>query len=155
MNRIFVRVVCIVLCLSMAVGFAGCTQETDEMVKKALNAIAENEQIQQWLSEHDLSTLSEEAITKFKNSIPVLKEFLAREDVQEKFRTVALPMIKEFLSYGLESMRLKAETLANIVRIFAPELTSAVDAIFETAPEVTEPTGTSEIPETTLAPSEG
>ena len=78
-----------------------------------------------------------------KDSIPALKEFLSREDVKEKFRTVALPMIKEFLNYGLESMRLKAEMLGNIIRIFAPELTSAVDEIFATAPEA------SEVPETT------
>lgn len=149
MNRTLVRIVCIVLCLSMVMGFAGCSEEADAVVKSALNAIAENEKIQSWLAEHDLSTLTEDAITKFKESIPVLKEFLAREDVQEKFRTVALPMIKEFLNYGIESMRLKAETLANIVRIFAPELTSAVDELFETAPEVTE------ITETTLVTGEG
>ena len=77
-------------------------------------------------------------------SIPALKEFLAREDVKEKFETVGLPMIKEFLNYNIESWRLKAETLGNIIRIFAPELSSAVDEIFATAPVSSEPT---EIPE--------
>lgn len=143
MNRTFVRIVCIILCLAMIPGFAGCTAETDALVKKALTAIAENEQLQAFFAEHDVASLTQDAIQKLKDSIPALKEFLSREDVKEKFRTVALPMIKEFLNYGLESMRLKAEMLGNIIRIFAPELTSAVDEIFATAPEA------SEVPETT------
>lgn len=138
MKRPFLRAVCLILCLSMALGFTGCAAEGDELVRKTLESIAENEKIQEWLDTHDLATLSEEAITKFKESIPLLKEFLAREDVQEKFRTVGLPLIKEFLNYGVETMRLKAETLGNIIRIFAPELTEAVDEIFATAPAVTE-----------------
>ena len=137
MNRSFVRVLCLVLCMSMALGFAGCADQGEAIVKKALESIAENEKIQEWMDSHDLATLSEEAVTKFKESIPVLKEFLAREDVKEKFETVGLPMIKEFLNYNIESWRLKAETLGNIIRIFAPELTAQVDAIFETAPTET------------------
>lgn len=143
MNRTLVRVMCIVLCLAMIPGIVGCTPETDALVEKALTAIAENETLQAFFAEHDIATLTQDAIGKLKDSIPALKEFLSREDVQEKLRTVALPMIKEFLNYGLESMRLKAETLANIVRLFAPELTAAVDEIFATAPEA------SEVPETT------
>ena len=138
MNRTFLRVVCLALCLSLTLGFTGCAAEGDAVVKKALESIAENEKIQTWMEEHDLATVSEEAITKFKESIPALKEFLSREDVQEKFKTVGLPLIEELLSYGVETMRLKAETLGNIIRIFAPELKDAVDAIFETAQEVTE-----------------
>ena len=65
----------------------------------------------------------------------ILKNLRLKADVQEKFKTVGLPLIKEFLSYRLESMRLKAETLAKIICIFAPELEPAVDAIFETAPK--------------------
>lgn len=137
MNRNLVRVLCLVLCMSMALGFAGCADQGEAIVKKALESIAENEKIQEWMDSHDLATLSEEAVTKFKESIPALKEFLAREDVKEKFETVGLPMIKEFLNYNIESWRLKAETLGNIIRIFAPELTAQVDAIFETAPTET------------------
>ena len=140
MNRNLVRVLCLVLCMSMALGFAGCAEQRDALVEKALTAIAENEKIQEWMETHDLATLSEEAVTKFKESIPALKEFLAREDVKEKFETVGLPMIREFLNYNIESWRLKAETLGNIIRIFAPELTAQVDAIFETAPVPTETT---------------
>ena len=137
MNRNLIRVLCLVLCMSMALGFAGCADQGEAIVKKALESIAENEKIQEWMDSHDLATLSEEAVTKFKESIPALKEFLAREDVKEKFETVGLPMIKEFLNYNIESWRLKAETLGNIIRIFAPELTAQVDAIFETAPTET------------------
>lgn len=144
MNRTMIRVLCLVLCLTMTVGFTGCAAQGEELTKKALESIAENEKIQEWMETHDLATLSEEAITKFKESIPALKEFLAREDVKEKFETVGLPMIKEFLNYNIESWRLKAETLGNIIRIFAPELTEQVDAIFETAPEITETTDNSE-----------
>ena len=143
MNRTFVRIVCIMLCLAMIPGFTGCTIDTDALVEKTLTAIAENEKLQAFFEENDIATLTQDAIQKLKDSIPALKEFLSREDVQEKFRTVALPMIKEFLNYGLESMRLKAETLGNIIRIFAPELTAAVDEIFATAPNP------SEVPETT------
>lgn len=146
MNRTMIRVLCLVLCLTMTVGFTGCAAQSEALVEKALESIAENEKIQEWMETHDLATLSEEAITKFKESIPALKEFLAREDVKEKFETVGLPMIKEFLNYGIESWRLKAETLGNVIRIFAPELTEQVDAIFETAPEIPE---TTEIPENT------
>lgn len=137
MNRNLIRVLCLVLCMSMALGFAGCADQGEAIVKKALESIAENEKIQEWMDSHDLATLSEEAVTKFKESIPALKEFLAREDVKEKFETVGLPMIKEFLNYNIESWRLKAETLGNIIRIFAPELSAQVDAIFETAPTET------------------
>ena len=129
--------------LLMCIGFIGCSAESDDLVKKALESIAENEKIQEWMETHDLATLSEEAIAKFKDSIPMLKEFLTREDIQEKFKTVGLPLIEEFLSYGAESMRLKAETLGNIIRIFAPELSDEVDAIFEAVGEI------SEIPENT------
>ena len=137
MNCTAKRLICLVLCLCMSLGFVGCAAESEALVEKALTAIAENEKIQAWLAENDLETLSESAIQKFKDSIPVLKEFLAREDVQEKFRTVGLPLIKEFLNYNIESMRLKAETLGKIIMIFAPELESAVEAIFETAPTET------------------
>ena len=140
MNCTVKRLICIALCLCMSLGFVGCASESEALVEKALTAIAENEKIQAWLAENDLETLSESAIQKFKDSIPVLKEFLAREDVQEKFRTVGLPLIKEFLNYGIESMRLKAETLGKIIMIFAPELESAVEAIFETAPAVEDST---------------
>ena len=146
MNRTMIRVLCLVLCLCMTVGFTGCAAESEALVKKALESISENEKIQEWMETHDLATLTEEAVTKFKESIPALKEFLSREDVQEQFRTVGLPMIKEFLNYGIESMRLKAETLGNIIRIFAPDLTAEVDEIFATAPEVPE---TTENPENT------
>lgn len=139
MNRTFVRVICLVLCLSLTAGLSGCFADDGvELVKIALEALAENEEIQQWMAEHDPAALTEEAIAQFRENSKALREFLAREDVQEKFQTVGLPMIKEFLSYTTESMRLKAETLGNIIRIFAPELTEEVDAIFETAPETTE-----------------
>ena len=134
MNRMMIRVICLVLCCVSILGCTGCAADGEAIVKKALTAIAENEKIQTWLEENDVEALTESAITKFKESVPVLKEFLGREDVQEKFKTVGLPLIKEFLSYGLESMRLKAETLAKIICIFAPELEEAVDSIFETAP---------------------
>lgn len=137
MNRTMIRVFCLVLSLISLLGCVGCAAEGEALVEKALTAIAENEKIQNWLSENDVATLSESAINKFKESVPVLKEFLAREDVKEKFKTVGLPLIKEFLSYNIESMRLKAETLGKIITIFAPELGSAVDAIFETAPTET------------------
>jgi hypothetical protein len=132
-----IRAICLVLSLISLLGCAGCAAEGDAVVKKALTAIAENEKIQSWLEENDVATLTESAITKFKESVPVLKEFLAREDVQEKFRTVGLPLIKEFLAYNIESMRLKAETLGKIICIFAPELGEAVDSIFATAPTET------------------
>ena len=137
MNRNLVRVLCLVLCMSMALGFAGCADQGEAIVKKTLESIAGNKKIQEWMETHDLATLSEEAITKFKESIPALKEFLGREDVKEKFETVGLPMIKEFLNYNIESWRLKAETLGNIIRIFAPELTAQVDEIFASAPTET------------------
>ena len=140
MNRMFQRVICLALCAVLCLGFAGCAAEGDELVEKALESIAGNEKIQEWMESHDLATVSEEAIVKFKESIPALKEFLAREDVKEKFETVGLPLIKEFLNYNIESWRLKAETLGNLIRIFAPELTAQVDAIFETAPAITENT---------------
>ena len=138
MNRMFQRMLCLALCAVMCLGFAGCSADGNAVVEKALESIAGNEKIQEWMESHDLSSLSQEAVTKFKESIPALKEFLAHEDVKEKFETVGLPLIKEFLSYNLESWRLKAETLGNIIRIFAPELTAQVDAIFETAPTPTE-----------------
>lgn len=134
MNRTLIRVLCLTLAALTLLGCTGCAADGEAVAKKALTAIAENEKIQTWLEENDVEALTESAITKFKESVPVLKEFLGREDVQEKFKTVGLPLIKEFLSYGLESMRLKAETLAKIICIFAPELEEAVDAIFETAP---------------------
>ena len=137
MNHTAKRLVCLLLCLVMSLSFVACSAEGEAVVKKALTAIAENEKIQAWLAENELDTLSESAIQKFKDSIPVLKEFLSREDVQEKFKTVGLPLIKEFLNYNIESMRLKAETLGKIITIFAPELEAAVDAIFETAPTET------------------
>lgn len=140
MNRTMIRILCLVLCMTMIVGFTGCAEQRDALAEKALNAIAENEKIQEWMETHDLATVTEEAVTKFKESIPALKEFLAREDVQKQFHDVGLPMIKEFLNYGIESMRLKAETLGNIIRIFAPDLTEAVDEIFATAPTPTETT---------------
>ena len=128
------RLICLLLCCALAFSAMGCSTG-DEMTKKALEALAENEKIQTWLEEHDIASLSASAIEKFKNSIPALKDFLAREDVKEKFETVGLPLIKEFLNYNLESMRIKAETLAKIIMIFAPELNDQVEDIFATAPQ--------------------
>ena len=128
------RLICLLLCCALAFSAMGCSAG-DEMTKKALEALAENEKIQTWLEEHDIASLSTSAIEKFKNSIPALKDFLAREDVKEKFETVGLPLIKEFLNYNLESMRIKAETLAKIIMIFAPELNDQVEDIFATAPQ--------------------
>lgn len=126
------RLLCLLVCLAMALSIASCGD--GKLTEKALEALSENEAVQSWLTNTDLSSVSAEAIEKFKNSIPALKDFLAREDVQEKFETVGLPLIREFLSYNLESMRLKAETLGKIITIFAPELTEQVDEIFATAP---------------------
>ena len=140
MNRMFVRVMCVALCAAMCLVFAGCTAENEALVKKALESIAGNEKIQQWMEENDISSITEDAVVKFKESIPALKEFLARDDVKEKFETVGLPLIKEFLNYNIESWRLKAETLGNLIRIFAPELSAQVDDIFATTPEASETT---------------
>ena len=111
---------------------AGCQGE-GELVKKALTSIAENEKLQDWLSEHDVAAMTADAAAKLKESIPALAEFLSREDVKEQFKEVGLPLIEEFLSYNLESMKLKAETLGKIITIFAPELTEQVEAIFDQA----------------------
>ena len=131
MKIYYKRAIALILCLSIALSLAACTGEN--LVKKALESIAENEKIQTWLEENDIASLSESAISKFKESIPALKEFLAREDVKEKFETIGLPLIKEYLGYKVETMRLKAETLGKIIMIFAPELTQQVEDIFATA----------------------
>ena len=125
------RIIALVLLVVIGANLFACDSETmDAVTKKALQAIAENEKIQQWLSENDWQTMSQEALEKFKESIPALKEFLAREDVRQKFEEVGLPLIEEYLEYATESFKLKAKTLADIIRIFCPELTEKVDALF-------------------------
>ena len=125
------RIICLILLLALGLSLFACDAETMDIVaKKAMEAIAENETIQTWLAENDWQTMSQEALNKFKESIPALKEFLAREDVRQKFEEVGLPLIEEYLQYATESMKLKARTLADIIRIFCPELTEQVDALF-------------------------
>ena len=125
------RIIALVLLVVIGANLFACDSDTmDAVTKKALQAIAENEKIQQWLSENDWQTMSEEALNKFKESIPALKEFLAREDVKQKFEEVGIPLIEEYLQYATESFKLKAKTLADIIRIFCPELTEKVDALF-------------------------
>lgn len=125
------RIIALVLLVVIGANLFACDSETmDAVTKKALQAIAENEKIQTWLSENDWQTMSQEALNKFKDSIPALKEFLAREDVKQKFEEVGIPLIEEYLEYATENMKLKARTLADIIRIFCPELTEKVDALF-------------------------
>ena len=125
------RIISLVLLLVIGMNLFACDAETQHLVaKKAMESIAENEKIQQWLAENDWQTMSQEALNKFKESIPALKEFLAREDVKQKFEEVGLPLIEEYLEYATESFKLKAKTLADIIRIFCPELTEKVDALF-------------------------
>lgn len=125
------RIIALVLLVVIGANLFACDSDTmDAVTKKALQAIAENEKIQQWLSENDWQTMSQEALNKFKESIPALKEFLAREDVKQKFEEVGIPLIEEYLQYATESFKLKAKTLADIIRIFCPELTEKVDALF-------------------------
>ena len=125
------RIIALVLLVVIGANLFACDSDTmDAVTKKALQAIAENEKIQQWLSENDWQTMSQEALNKFKDSIPALKEFLAREDVRQKFEEVGIPLIEEYLQYATESFKLKAKTLADIIRIFCPELTEKVDALF-------------------------
>ena len=125
------RIIALVLLVVIGANLFACDSDTmDAVTKKALQAIAENEKIQQWLSENDWQTMSQEALNKFKESIPALKEFLAREDVRQKFEEVGLPLIEEYLEYATESFKLKAKTLVDIIRIFCPELTEKVDALF-------------------------
>lgn len=125
------RIIALVLLVVIGANLFACDSDTmDAVTKKALQAIAENEKIQTWLSENDWQTMSEDALNKFKESIPALKEFLAREDVKQKFEEVGIPLIEEYLEYATESMKLKARTLADIIRIFCPELTEKVDALF-------------------------
>lgn len=125
------RILSLVLLLAIGASLFACDAGTmDTVTKKAMESIAENEKIQAWLAENDWQTMSEEALNKFKESIPALKEFLAREDVRQKFEEVGLPLIEEYLEYATESMKLKAKTLADIIRIFCPELTEKVDALF-------------------------
>lgn len=135
MNSDIKRLIALTLCFCMVFTMTACGGEND-LVKKALEVIAENETVQTWLVENDIATLGQAAVDKFKESIPALKEFLGREDVQEKFETVGLPLIKEYLGYKLDSMRLKAETLGKIIMIFAPDLTEQVEDIFATAETV-------------------
>ena len=135
MNITYKRFTALILCLCMIFSMTACGGEND-LVKKALESIAENEKIQTWLEENDIATVGQAAIEKFKESIPALKEFLGREDVKEKFETVGLPLIKEYLGYKVETMRLKAETLGKIIMVFAPDLTQQVEDIFATAETV-------------------
>lgn len=125
------RIISLILLVVIGANLFACDAETmDTVTKKAMEAIASNEKIQQWLAENDWQTMSEEALNKFKESIPALKEFLAREDVRQKFEEVGIPLIEEYLQYATESFKLKARTLADIIRIFCPELTEKVDALF-------------------------
>ena len=125
------RILSLILLLVIGANLFACDTETMDLVtKKAMESIAENEKIQQWLAENDWQTMSQEALNKFKESIPALKEFLAREDVKQKFEEVGIPLIEEYLEYATESFKLKAKTLADIIRIFCPELTEKVDALF-------------------------
>ena len=125
------RIISLLLLVVIGANLFACDAETMDLVtKKAMESIAENEKIQQWLAENDWQTMSEEALNKFKESIPALKEFLAREDVRQKFEEVGIPLIEEYLQYATESFKLKARTLADIIRIFCPELTEKVDALF-------------------------
>ena len=125
------RILSLILVLAIGASLFACDSETmDTVARKAMESIAENEKIQTWLAENDWQTMSQDALNKFKESIPALKEFLAREDVRQKFEEVGIPLIKEYLEYSTESMILKARTLADIIRIFCPELTEKVDALF-------------------------
>ena len=125
------RIISLILLVVIGANLFACDAETmDTVTKKAMEAIASNEKIQQWLAENDWQTMSQEALNKFKESIPALKEFLAREDVRQKFEEVGIPLIEEYLEYATESFKLKAKTLADIIRIFCPELTEKVDALF-------------------------
>ena len=125
------RIISLILLVVIGANLFACDAETMDLVtKKAMESIAENEKIQQWLSENDWQSMSQEALNKFKESIPALKEFLAREDVKQKFEEVGIPLIEEYLEYATESFKLKAKTLADIIRIFCPELTEKVDALF-------------------------
>lgn len=125
------RIISLVLILSLAAGLFACDSgAVDTVTKKLMESIAENEKIQQWLAENDWQTMTQDALDKFKESIPALKEFLARDDVKQKFEEVGLPLIEEYLEYATESFKLKAKTLADIIRIFCPELTEKVDALF-------------------------
>ena len=124
------RLICILIAVILVFNLAGCSSE-GETVKKALTSIAENETVQNWLRQYDVSAVTADAAQKLKESIPILAEFLSREDVKEQFKEVGLPLIEEFLSYNLESMKLKAETLGKIITIFAPELTEQVEEIFQ------------------------
>lgn len=125
------RLICLILLVVIGANLFACDAGTVDIVtKKAMESLAENEKIQKFLSENDWQTMTKDALDAFKNSIPALKEFLAREDVKQKFEEVGIPLIEEFLDYATESMILKAKTLADIIRIFCPELTEKVDALF-------------------------
>lgn len=125
------RIISLALLLIIGLNLFACDSEAvDAVTQKAMEAIAENEKIQQWLSENDWQTMTQDALDAFKNSIPALKEFLSREDVKQKFEEVGIPLIEEYLEYATENMKLKAKTLADIIRIFCPELTEKVDALF-------------------------
>ena len=83
------RLICFVLLIVIGMNLFACDAETmDAVTRKAMEAIAENEKIQAWLAENDWQTMTQEAIDSFKESIPALKEFLAREDVKQKFEEV-------------------------------------------------------------------
>ena len=125
------RIISLILVILVGANLFSCDADSFDMVtKKAMESLAENEKIQAWLSENDWQTMSQDALNKFKDSIPALKEFLAREDVKQKFEEVGIPLIEEYLQYATESFKLKAKTLADIIRIFCPELTEKVDALF-------------------------
>lgn len=125
------RLISLVLLIVIGMNLFACDAETvDVVTRKAMESLAENEKIQAWLAENDWQTVTQDAVDSFKESIPMLKEFLAREDVKQKFEEVGLPLIQEFLEYNVDSMKLKAKTLADIIRIFCPELTGKVDALF-------------------------
>ena len=125
------RLISLVLLIVIGMNLFACDAETVDMVtRKAMESLAENEKIQAWLAENDWQTVTQDAVDSFKESIPMLKEFLAREDVKQKFEEVGLPLIQEFLEYNVDSMKLKAKTLADIIRIFCPELTDKVNALF-------------------------
>ena len=121
----------IALLLLAALLLCGCDMEStvSNATEKLLRSIAENKELQTWIEEHPLDTLTGDAVDALTKQFPTLEKLTDTDNLKQILKTKGLELMAEYLQSTEPETKEKAETLGAVIKILYPDLADEVDAV--------------------------
>lgn len=110
------------------------TATTVEAGKAVLRTMAETPELENWLLAQSPEEIPQIDIEKLVADFPILSVLTQDLDLPLLFETAGFMLMEEYLGDEDPLVQAHAETLARIIRIFAPELSDQVDEVLQAEP---------------------